>query len=535
MPNLSTDRIRRRERRPEDPPRHGEEKEGDRIAARNSHWRPGARWAREIGQSRPAKRGGAAAGAPLVTVHKIGNRVEIDAACPAARALGFRPGMALATARALFAALDVREADPEGDRAFLARLALFAARRWTPRAAVSGADGLWLDLDGVAHLFGGERRMCERIRLFCARLGLASRIAVAGTAGAASALARYGADPVALCPAGGEAEAVASLPLTALRLDAEALANARRLGIERIGELPAMPRGPLRRRFGEDFLLRLDQALGRAAEPFDPIVPEETPAATLRFAEPIATAEAIGETLALLTARLVDRLAKRSLGVRRLVLLCQRIDGAILRETIGTARPTRDADHLTRLMAARIEKIEPGFGLEAMRLVAERVEPLAPRQLSGEPPAADLAPLVDRLAGRLGPRRLFRMSALESDLPERSVHRVGPLAQPKPWPAWPRPVRLLSPPEPVENVIAALPDHPPLRFLWRGRMHRVRRADGPERLYGEWWRDGKEAEAVRDYFQVEDEEGGRFWLFRRGDGEDPRTGDFSWHLQGVFG
>jgi protein ImuB len=127
------------------------------------------------------------------------------------------------------------------------------------------------------------------------------------------------------------------------------------------------------------------------------------------------------------------------------------------------------------------------------------------------------------------------MSAVESDIPERSVRRIGPLAPAKEWPRWPRPVCLLSPPEPVENIIAVLPDHPPRRFVWRGRMHQVRRADGPERLYGEWWRDGREAEAVRDYFQVEDEEGGRFWLFRKGDGEDPRTGDFSWHLQGVFG
>jgi protein ImuB len=443
--------------------------------------------------------------------------------------------MALATARALFAALDVRDADPEGDSAFLTRLALFAARRWTPRAAISGPDGLWLDLDGVAHLFGGERAMCERILLFCARVGFEARIAVAGTPGAAHALARHGAGPVTLCPAGREAEALAPLPLAALRLDEEVLANARRLGIESLGELAAMPRGPLRRRFGDAFLLRLDQALGRAAEPFDPVVPEELPDALLRFAEPIATAEAIGRALGLLTADLVERLSERALGVRRLALLCQRVDGAVLRETIGTARPTRDADHLIRLMGARIERLEPGFGIDAMRLVAERVEPLAPAQLSGEPAPPDLAPLVDRLAGRLGPRRLFRMSAIESDIPERSVRRVGPLAPTKDWPRWPRPVRLLSPPEPVEKVMAVLPDHPPRRFVWRGRMHQVRRADGPERLTGEWWRDSKEAEAVRDYFQVEDEEGARFWLFRKGDGEDPRTGDFSWHLQGVFG
>jgi protein ImuB len=484
---------------------------------------------------RLVKRAGAAAAAPLVTVHKIGNRVEIAAACPAARALGFHSGMALATARAMFAALDARDADPEGDAAFLTRLALFAARRWTPRAALSGPDGLWLDLDGVAHLFGGERTMCERLLLFCARLGFDARIAVAGTAGAAYALARHAAEPIALCPAGEEAEALAPLPLAALRLDPEILANARRLGIERIGELAFLPRGPLRRRFGDEALLRLDQALGRAAEPFDPIVPEEPPEAAFRFAEPIATAEAIGAVLDRLMKHLVERLSEQALGVRRLALLCQRVDGAVLREAIGTARPSRDAGHLTRLLSARIERLEPGYGIEGMRLVAERVEPLAPAQLSGEPAPPDLAPLVDRLAGRLGPRRLFRMSAVESDIPERSVRRVGPLAPTKNWPRWPRPVRLLSPPEPVENVMAVLPDHPPIRFLWRGRMHQVRRADGPERLYGEWWRDGREAEAVRDYFQVEDEEGGRFWLFRKGDGEDSRTGDFSWHLQGVFG
>jgi protein ImuB len=183
----------------------------------------------------------------------------------------------------------------------------------------------------------------------------------------------------------------------------------------------------------------------------------------------------------------------------------------------------------------KIDRIEPGFGIEAMRLVAGRVEPLAPEQLSGGRPPPDLAELVDRLAGRLGARRLYRRSAVESDVPERSVARVGPLAPARGWPQWPRPVRLLSPPERVENVVALLPDQPPRRFTWRGRPYRVARADGPERIHGEWWKRLGEADAVRDYFQVEDEEGARFWLYRRGDGEDPRTGDLSWYLHGVFG
>jgi protein ImuB len=470
---------------------------------------------------------------PLLLSQRTGNRLLVAAASPEARALGLHPGMAVSQARALVPGLDIRDHDPAADSDVLTRLALFAARRWTPRAAVSPPDGLFLDLTGVAHLFGGEERMCRRILAFCARAGFAARIAVAGTPGAAYALARFG--PGTICPVNGEPEALAPLPLAALRVEEPVLAAARRLGLETVGDLLPLPRGPLQRRFGKTLLARLDQALGRSGEPIEPVVPEEAPCATLRFAEPIATAEAIAEGLGLLMERLIATLREQGLAARTLALLCDRVDGKVERIAIGTARATRDGDHLLRLLAMKIEKIEPGFGLDSMRLVAGRVEPLAPEQLSGDKAAEDLAMLVDRLAGRLGPRRLYRATAVESDVPERSVARIGPLDSASLWPKWPRPVRLLSPPERVENVVALLPDLPPRRFTWRGRAYRIARADGPERIHGEWWRRTAEAEAVRDYFQVEDEEGARFWLFRRGDGVDGRTGDLSWYLHGVFG
>jgi protein ImuB len=236
---------------------------------------------------------------------------------------------------------------------------------------------------------------------------------------------------------------------------------------------------------------------------------------------------------------LVVRLREQGLGARTLSLACARVDGSEQSVGIGTARATREGDHLLRLLKMRIEEIDPGFGIEAMRLVAERYEPMAPQpmapSLACDKAAPDLVPLIDRLAGRLGPRRLHRVSALESDVPERSLQRLPPMAEPCGWPDWPRPVRLLVPPERVDKVMAELPDQPPLRFSWRGRLHKVRRADGPERIYGEWWRRTGEADAVRDYFQVEDEEGARFWLYRRGDGVDAKTGDLSWWLQGMFG
>lgn len=380
--------------------------------------------------------------------------------------------------------------------------------------------------------------MCARILRFCARLGFSARIAVAGTPGAAHALARHGHDPITLCPAGGEAEALARLPLSALRIEEEVLNAARRLGMETIGELRAMPRAPLTRRFGDNLLARLDQALGRISEPFDPLIPEEPPSALARFAEPIASAEAIDRALTDLVETFAGTLHERGLASKITTFICFRIDGIEQRIRIGTARATRDGPHLLRLFRMKIETIDPGFGIEAMKLVASRYEPLGPIAVEGElggRPEPDLVPLIDRLAGRLGPRRLFRTSAIESDVPERSVRRVPPLGETISWPRWPRPVRLLVPPEPMEKVMAELPDQPPLRFSWRGRMYRVARADGPERIYGEWWKESGEADAVRDYFQVEDEEGARFWLYRRGDGEDPRTGDLSWWLQGTFG
>ncbi|MEO6359387.1 MAG: DNA polymerase Y family protein, partial [Sphingomicrobium sp.] len=403
-----------------------------------------------------------------------------------------------------------------------------------------GPDGLWLDLSGVSHLFGGERRLCGRILRFCARLGFEARIAIAGTTGAAHALARFSGQDISLCPNGQETEAVASFPPAALRLEDAAIRAAHRFGIESVLELLTMPRGPLARRLGKNVLTRLDQALGKAGESFDPILPKQPPQASLRFVEPIASAEAIERVLADLIAMLMTQLEQQGLGARRLGLMCDGVDGLVQKLAIGTAAASRDGPHLLRLLAMKIEQIEPGFGIESMHLVASRCEPLAARQidhaLAADNLPVDLPPLIDRVASRIGPQHVFRSSAVESDVPERSVRHVSPLAQASDWPCdWPRPARLLPFPERVEKVIAELPDQAPVRFSWRGTMHRVCKADGPERVHGEWWKHNGEADAVRDYFQVEDESGARFWLLRRGDGVDGRTGDLSWWMHGVMG
>lgn len=476
---------------------------------------------------------------PVILIERVGQMEVVAAACPGALDLGLRPGMAAAHARALVPDLDVRDADPTSDRALLDRLALHAVGHWTPISSVADPDGLWLDRSGTTHLFGGEERFCRRLLRFLHRIGFTGKIAIAGTPGAAHALARYSGAALTILPPGVETQMIADLPLAALRLTAEALAAASRFGLERIADLYAMPRGPLAKRLGLATVTRLDQARGAVAEPIVPVIPFEMPIVERRLLEPIGTAETITQVIGDLIDDMVSLLQTRGLGLRAAVLTCLRVDDDAQRISFGTARATRDAKHLKRLAAMRVEKIEPGLGIEAMTLVAPRVEELHPVAISaglaGDDRLPDIAPLIDQLAGRVGEQALFRMGSEESDVPERAVRRSAALSAPTGWPRWKRPVRLLARPELLASVVALLPDHPPRRFVWRGKSYRAIAGDGPERIHGEWWRTSCEMWAVRDYFRVEAQGGERFWLFRRGNGVEAPTGDLTWYMHGLFG
>lgn len=464
-----------------------------------------------------------------------GRRLMVAAADAAARATGILAGMPLAHARALHPTLAVRDADPADDAAALADLAAWCLR-YTPLAAPDAPDGLWLDATGSAHLFGGEAALLADIAARLCRAGLSCRAAIADTPGAAWAMARHGSGGV--IPPGGQVEALEDLPTAALRIEPEAVRGLRRLGIDRIGGLLAMPRAPLARRFGAGVAARLDQVLGRAPEPITPLCPPDAISHRLAFVEPLSTAPALATAIEALLRALCLRLAEAGQGARRLDLFCERLDGSSQAIGIGTARPVRDPAHLARLLGEHIERIDPGEGIEAMHLVASRTDALPASQLIalGEGGDAELEMLVDVLENRFGAGRVYRCAPVESDVPERAVRHLPALAPPVAagWPpGLPRPIRLLARPQPVE-ALSLLPDQPPVAFTWRRQRRRIRRADGPERIFGEWWLRDSETSAVRDYWAVEDEEGRRYWLFRRGDGERPETGDLSWYLHGIF-
>ncbi len=476
--------------------------------------------------------------APLVLAHQAGQRQLIVAACPRAQAVGLHPGMAVTQARAFVPGLVVEPHDAAADAALLQRLAVHAALRWSPWVQVDG-DGMTIDLSGVAHLFGGEARMARRIVRRLAKAGFTARLAIAGTPGAAHALARHGHADIAIVTNGDEAQALSPLPLAALRWEAGALDAARRFGFASVGDLLPLPRAPLAKRLGLAAIRRLDEALGRAAEPLLPVAAPDPIRVERRLVEPIGTPEAIDQVAGDLVIDLIAELQRRGLGVRALALDYERVDGGRQRIAFGTARATREGAHLLRLIHLRRERIDPGFGIERMALHVLRAEPLGATSigavLAGEAAPVDVAALVDRLAARVGPQALFRLAPVESDVPERGVARVSPLAEPADFARWRRPARLLRRPEPLDQVIALLPDAPPRRFTWRGEAHEVVAGDGPERIHGEWWRSERETWAVRDYYIVEDSRGARFWLFRRGDGVGAETGDMSWHIHGLFG
>lgn len=430
------------------------------------------------------------------------------------------------------------DADPVADLATLERLTLWALSQYSPVVAMDPPDGIVMDTDGADHLQGGEELMLSGLVNRFRGRGLAAHAAIADTWGAAHALARTTDRETVIVGRGETAKAVNRLPLSSLRLPAETVAGLRTLGFATVADLAVTPRAPLTLRFGPEVGLRLDQMFGRIAEPIDPIRPAELVEVQLSFAEPIGAPETIEKYVSRLVRQLCLELEKRGLGVRRADLIVHRVDNTLQSLRAGTAKPVRDIAWLTKLFRDRIEKIEPGFGIEKLSLAAIIAEPLVDVQSASslvEEQVTDVTPLIDVLGNR-GGQRIFRVAPVASDVPERSVHRIAPTADEDgaTWPMhWPRPTRLLTRPELIE-VIALLPDHPPVSFTWRGKRRRVKRADGPERIFGEWWRRGSEWIAVRDYFVVEDDTGERFWIFRSGDGVDVETGSHKWFLHGVF-
>jgi len=532
--------------------------------------------------------------APIAVAGKIDNALRLTAIDEAATARGLRAGQALADARGAVPGLVVHEEDAGADAALLQAIAEWC-ERYTPLVALDPPDGLFLDITGCAHLFAangkdggdGEVQLAADLSVRLSAQGFAVRTAIASSPGAAWALAHHGearhGETQRIAP-GAEQEALAGLPVAALRLAAGPLALLDRLGLKRIGQLVGQPRAPLVARFGSALVTRLDQALGHEDEPISPRLPAPALSAERRFAEPVADMESIGATVRSLAAALQPALTRRGAGARALQLVLFACDGAVTRFSLGTAAPVRDAGLIAALFAERLAAADTGkadlgagygdaAGFDMVRLCVAESEPLAEAQidLAGQASgAADRNQLFSRLGARLGAACVTRPVAVDTHIPEQAV-RARPVASQGapsagvaaaadafagPCPGHPpeRPLKLFERPEPVE-VVAEVPEGPPVAFRWRRVLYQVARAEGPERIAPEWWRDEVTAQslaaqslaaqnlaaAARDYFRIEDQEGRRFWLYRdglyggeAGDGADYDAGRPCWYVHGLF-
>ena len=493
--------------------------------------RPGSQGRGESKSAGSSKPG--AVDPPLAFIALQASAERVAALNAAGFAVGLRPGLTLAEARAIASNLLCAPYDPKADEAALRRLALGAAR-YSPAVTVVTPDpargveihGLYLDLEGASHLFGGEEAWLQQVLRRLRDLGLEASGAVADTPGQAFGLSVFtpAARQGVVAPPGQGIALMGELPVAALRLAPALQDSLRALGLKTVGAVLATPRASLARRFGRGLITQLDAMTGAGAEALHPVQPAPLAEARRTLAQPLVTLEGLEEAAGRLSLDLAGRLFRLGLGARRLVFTLYRVDQTAVALTCAAAAPTQDPARLTRLLKERLaraaEGLDLGFGVDALCLTAVKPQPLDARQtggLTGEinGDAGDsLRLLQERLAARLGPQATVRVSPRGSHWPEQAQRFLaGDGSSGETWPAGPeRPPFVLKRPEMIE-AMAPLPDGAPAQFRWRRVLHRVARAAGPERIGAEWWRDDG---PTRDYYRVETAEGRRLWVFREG-------------------
>jgi protein ImuB len=448
----------------------------------------------------------------------------------------------------------VFDADEAADASLLSDIADWCDR-FTPLVALDAPHGLFLDITGCAHLFGGEAALMQMLCGALRRQGFAVSAAIAATAVCARTLRNHLHGRIV--GEGEEAAAVQPLPVFALGADQSITRGLRRAGLNTIGDVAARARHEIAARFGAGFITLLEQALGEGDAPISPRKPLPDYIVEKRFAEPVATEGVISATLSRLAQMLVTAMDKQGKGARRLEASFFRTDGTLRAIMVDTGQPATRSEVIDRLFRERLEALndplDPGFGFDLIRLSASRTETVVPQQRDLDANVHDndkLADLIDRIAARIGGRRVVVHLPQVSHIPERAVmaapaqHYLAAATQAN-WPARVagepplRPLRLFERPEPIRVPFATVPDGPPHHFTWRRATHAVVRVEGPERIAMEWWKQDGEV-LTRDYFRVEDESGLRFWIYRDGlygselVNEDGKPAPANWFVHGLF-
>jgi protein ImuB len=434
-----------------------------------------------------------------------------------AAARGVRAGMRLSAACALAPDLEHRPRDAAAEAAALAALAAWAGK-FTPNISLEPPRALLLDIEGSLRLFGGLRPIVQALARELDAMGHHAALACAPTAPAALLLARGGGGIIsshrALEPA------VAALPVAALTGDASALRAFGAIGVKKIGDLLALPRAGVARRFGPQLIDTIDHALGKRPSARRFFAPPARFAAKLELPSPVERSEALLFAANRLLVQLAGFLAGRDGGIQRCTLTLAHADTAPSIIDIGFAAPTRDAARFALVARERLVVFSLPAPAESIALEADQVLSLAPEsgslfsdrcQAPGE-----WEKLIERLRARLGAEAVHGLAARGEHRPERAWQVTGPGTGQASVACGPRPLWLLEQPQPLAEIGARPHDRDgPLALI-----------AGPERIESGWWDGG---EVRRDYFIARAANSATLWIYRE------RRAPGGWYLHGIFG
>ena len=438
-----------------------------------------------------------------------------------AAARGLRSGLPVAAALALAPGLRLRERDAAAETEALLGIAAWAMQ-CTPGVALEFPDLVLLEVSGSLKLFGGLGEIAARLLQGLAAMGYSGHLAAAPTARAASWFAR-GGKPCLIADAALLEGELGALPLAMLQCtEEEALTS---IGARSIGDLLALPRDGLARRFGQGLLDALDQALGRLPDPRSFCVLPEKFSAAIELPAEATQAEALLFASKRLLVQLEGFLAARAAGTRRLRLSLSHRAAPATRIELGLVAACREAAHFALLLRERLQQTALPEPVRAIALQVQAIEPLAHSNQSLFADALrqedDWPRLIERLRSRLGAAAVHGLALCADHRPERASvpldrasARVEPGARQLALDFELRPFWLLARPQALEESGAVPCHHGPLKLV-----------AGPERIESGWW-DG--ADVARDYFIARAANEALLWVYRE------RSPAGAWYLHGIF-
>ena len=472
--------------------------------------------------------GGGNTRAPTAIVEEQHGIHRILLADAEARAAGVMPGQAANAALALLPTLQLEERSLLREQQTLEGLATWL-ERFSSFVSIADQDVLLLEIAGSLRLFGGLRELRQKISKSLQDLGFMGALAIASTPLAATWLARAGRR-VCIQDEANLAPALRKLPLACMDWPAGLCEALTAMGVMTIGDCLRLPREGFTRRFGAEYLLQLDRALGHLPDPRNSWRAPERFCADYEMTEEQTDRELLLNICRELLLSHEQFLLARQLGTQRVCFSFFHLKSPATELRLGCARAERSAGRWFELLGIRFEQLVLPEPVIAVRLRSGMAQPLQAEagrlSFRGKPGVQErrfsITQLAERLIARIGDQSVQATSMVAEHRPDYAWRSQSLLAD---WSG----TTLDTPGQYVQRPLWMLPE-PALLPADSGypvyQGCRLRFIDGPERLETGWW---DEDGISRDYYTATGNHGRRLWVFRN------RSRASSWYLHGYFG